>query len=369
MASIYDWSLTAGDNATADADINWAENQLPYTVNDSARQMMARIKALINDLGGAVVAGGSANAITLTMNNAFSAYTNGMLVAFRASNTNTDGGTTININSIGSKALKVYSASAERDLVAGQITSGGIYLAAYSSAANSGAGAFLLLTPSLSYLRVPSGNSGAPAIAAAADSNTGIYWDSSDILGFTANGTLSTAIYSGGLMVGTTTPQSPTSTAHTGVTITSTGVITASANGAISLRLQRTSSDGPVAQWFRNTTGVGSISITGSATAYNTSSDYRLKEHITDLLGSGARIDALRPRSGTWKADGTPFRGFLAHEFAEVYPRAVSGEKDAVDEDGNPIMQAMDAGTPETIADIIAELQSLRQRVAALEGN
>jgi len=326
MASIYDWSLTPGNNATADADINWAENQLPYTVNDSARQMMARIAAFWRDQGGALTSSGT-NTITLTTNNAFSAYANGMMLAFKAGGTNT-GATTLNVNGIGAKGLRiVLPIAGETSLSGGEIQQGGHYLVQYDSAANSGVGAWILL------------NSSRQRIEPTA------------------------------FLIGTPSNISPITGDQDGVTLHGLGVTTISANGDVPLRLRRRSSDGSIVSFFRDTTSVGSISITGSATAYNTASDYRLKEHITDLLGSGARIDALRPRSGTWKADGTPFRGFLAHEFAEVYPRAVSGEKDAVDEDGNPIMQAMDAGTPETIADIIAELQSLRQRVAALEGN
>jgi hypothetical protein len=57
----------------------------------------------------------------------------------------------------------------------------------------------------------------------------------------------------------------------------------------------------------------------------------------------------------------------LAHEFAEVSPSSVSGEKDAVDSDGKPVYQAMQASSSEVIANLVAELQSLRARLAALE--
>ena len=76
-----------------------------------------------------------------------------------------------------------------------------------------------------------------------------------------------------------------------------------------------------------------------------------------------------RRKVGTWKSDGSKFVGFLAHEFAEVSPSSVNGEKDAVDAEGNPKYQGMQAGTAEVIANLVAELQSLRQRVAALESN
>ena len=65
-----------------------------------------------------------------------------------------------------------------------------------------------------------------------------------------------------------------------------------------------------------------------------------------------------------WKADGTRTRGFLAHKFQEVYPQSVTGAKDAVDADGNPVYQGMQAGSSEVIADLVAEIQSLRKRLA-----
>ena len=112
--------------------------------------------------------------------------------------------------------------------------------------------------------------------------------------------------------------------------------------------------------------GVGTIATNGSVTTFNSISDYRLKNVIGVVTDSGQRIDALEPIEYDWKAGGRT-RGFLAHKFAEIYPASVSGEKDAIDEDGKPIYQAMQASTPEVMADLIAEIQSLRKRVALLE--
>ena len=112
---------------------------------------------------------------------------------------------------------------------------------------------------------------------------------------------------------------------------------------------------------------VGSISTLASATLYNTTSDYRLKNVTGELTGSGEFIDSLKPKVGTWKSDGGKFVGFLAHEFAEVSPLSVNGEKDAVDEEGKPKYQSMQASSAEVIANLVAELQSVRKRLAALE--
>ena len=118
---------------------------------------------------------------------------------------------------------------------------------------------------------------------------------------------------------------------------------------------------------FGNTNGfVGSISTSASSTIFSTTSDYRLKTVIGSVSDAGTRIDALEPIEYEWKTGGKT-RGFLAHKFAEVYPASVSGEKDAIDKEGKPVYQNMQASTPEVMADLIAEIQSLRKRVAQLE--
>jgi len=147
------------------------------------------------------------------------------------------------------------------------------------------------------------------------------------------------------------------------------------------LGITRTGTDGTVVFFYNTSLGtVGSIVTSATSTSYNTSSDYRLKSKIEDLTDSGAFIDALRPRKGIWNADGSPFVGFIAHEFAEISPTSVTGKKDAmqervvVDEETGeettitePDFQSMQASSPEVMAHIIAELQSLRQRIATLE--
>jgi len=102
-------------------------------------------------------------------------------------------------------------------------------------------------------------------------------------------------------------------------------------------------------------------------TVYGTTSDYRLKTIGGAVTGQGARIDALQPIEYTWNSNGSSSRGFLAHKFQEVYADSVSGTKDAVDADGKPVYQAMQAGSSEVIADLVAEIQSIRKRLAALE--
>jgi hypothetical protein len=88
----------------------------------------------------------------------------------------------------------------------------------------------------------------------------------------------------------------------------------------------------------------GSITSNGSATAYNTSSDYRLKENVNYDFTALDRVSQLKPARFNFIADetNTLVDGFLAHEVSSIVPEAVTGEKDAVDDEGNPEYQGID---------------------------
>jgi len=124
---------------------------------------------------------------------------------------------------------------------------------------------------------------------------------------------------------------------------------------------------------FRNPNGiVGQIETSGSNTSYGTSSDYRLKEDIQPMTGALVKVAALKPCTYKWKADGSNGQGFIAHELAEVVPDAVSGEKDAVDEDGNIKPQSIDvsflvATLTAGLQEAVAMIEELKAKVAALE--
>ena len=77
----------------------------------------------------------------------------------------------------------------------------------------------------------------------------------------------------------------------------------------------------------------GSIKTTGSATAYNTSSDYRLKENVNYDWDATTRLKQLKPARFNWIIDdtNTPVDGFLAHEVSSIVPEAVAGEKDGME--------------------------------------
>ena len=121
-------------------------------------------------------------------------------------------------------------------------------------------------------------------------------------------------------------------------------------------------------------TAIGTITQNGTtAVAYNTSSDYRLKNTIAPMTGALAKVALLKPCTYKWNSDGSDGQGFIAHELDEVVPGCVTGEKDAVDTDGNPVYQGID--TSFLVATLTAAIQeqqalitSLTARIAALEG-
>ena len=118
---------------------------------------------------------------------------------------------------------------------------------------------------------------------------------------------------------------------------------------------------------FYNGNGlVGSISTNSSATSFNTSSDYRLKENVTTSWDATSRLKQLKPSRFNFKADkDTTVDGFLAHEVSNVVPEAIIGEKDAVDEDGKPIMQGIDQS--KLVPLLVKTIQELEARITALE--
>jgi len=103
---------------------------------------------------------------------------------------------------------------------------------------------------------------------------------------------------------------------------------------------------------------IGSIQGNNTNISYNTSSDYRLKENITPMTGALNAVSALKPVTWKWKSTGEDGQGFIAHELAEVVPDCVTGAKDAVDDDGNPVYQGID--TSYLVATLTAALQETK---------
>ena len=153
---------------------------------------------------------------------------------------------------------------------------------------------------------------------------------------------------SGNLLVGTT---STPSSSNPGVRISNPATATPifAYNGTSTV---------PMINFVNGNGTVGHIDTSGSNTSYVTSSDYRLKENIAPMTGALAKVAQLKPSTYKWKADGSDGEGFIAHELAEVCPHAVSGEKDAVDAEGNPQYQGID--TSFLVATLTAAIQELK---------
>jgi len=109
-----------------------------------------------------------------------------------------------------------------------------------------------------------------------------------------------------------------------------------------------------------STTTVGSITYNGSLTLYNTTSDQRLKENIEDADSASSLIDSLKVRKFDWKESNVHQRyGFVAQELVTVVPEAVHQPEDT------EAMMAVDYS--KLVPMLVKEVQSLRQRLAALE--
>ena len=191
------------------------------------------------------------------------------------------------------------------------------------------------------------------------------YFNSDNSMRFTTNASERMRIdSSGNLLVAATSVINSSSgkiqVKHPGATTNGIGVMTTDATGYL------------CAFYNSSTIGVGNIYTNGTTTAYNTSSDYRLKEDVQPMVGASDRVLALNPVNFAWKVDGSRVDGFLAHEAQAVVPEAVTGVKDAVDEDGNPQYQGIDQSKlvpllTAALQEALTEITDLKARVAALE--
>jgi hypothetical protein len=125
---------------------------------------------------------------------------------------------------------------------------------------------------------------------------------------------------------------------------------------------------------FANANGVvGAIQTSASATIYATSSDYRLKENVTAVTDGITRLQQLKPSRFNFIADPDhTVDGFIAHEAQAVVPECVTGEKDVVDDDGNPVYQGIDQSKlvpllTAALQEAIAKIETLEARLSALE--
>jgi hypothetical protein len=140
--------------------------------------------------------------------------------------------------------------------------------------------------------------------------------------------------------------------------------------GGLATKINTTASTTQIS--FFNPNGrVGFIGTSGTTTSYNTSSDYRLKENVTDVTDGITRVKQLEPKRFNFIADRT-VDGFLAHEAQTAVPEAVTGTHNEVDDDGNAVMQGIDQSKlvpllTAALKESIAKIEALEARVTALE--
>jgi len=211
-----------------------------------------------------------------------------------------------------------------------------------------------------------------PAFAFHDDTDTGMFNVASNILAFSTAGTERLRIdSSGNLLVGTSS--------LVGLTSAGSLHIKAGGGGPYVINCQNKDTGGGASQiQFKDGSGdvCGAIisNATSNTTAYGTSSDYRLKENVSNITEAIEKLKLLQPKTYSFIADSqaTLQDGFLAHELATVIPNAVCGEKDDENEDGSLKAQQVDYGlvTPlltAALQEAITKIESLTARIAALE--
>ena len=118
--------------------------------------------------------------------------------------------------------------------------------------------------------------------------------------------------------------------------------------------------------FYRSSSIVGEIRTTNNSTAFNSLSDYRLKENEVAISNGIARLKLLKPYQFNFKTDSDrTLDGFFAHEVSSIVPEAIFGEKDAVDEDGNDINQMIDQS--KFVPLLVSALQEAITRIETLE--
>jgi len=183
---------------------------------------------------------------------------------------------------------------------------------------------------------------------------------------------------------------------NTGVVLNKNGVSSINSGSDTNMIFARAGTGTMIVFRANNVTTAGTISVSASSTAYNTSSDYRLKENVVDLTGASARVNQLNPSRFNFIADDTNtlVDGLLAHEVADVVPEAIDGTHNEVevwkdneelpdgvsagdnklDDDGNtiPVYQGIDQSKlvpllTAALQEALAEIAALKTRVEALE--
>ena len=109
----------------------------------------------------------------------------------------------------------------------------------------------------------------------------------------------------------------------------------------------------------------GGITFGTGTTAFNTSSDYRLKKDITPFTNGLELINKIKPVRYKWKDSNLDAEGFIAHELQEILPLCVTGNKDELNNDGSIKAQSIDYGKLTPV--LVSAVQNLTNKNSYLE--
>ena len=172
----------------------------------------------------------------------------------------------------------------------------------------------------------------------------------------------------GSLLLGTTDEIIWTDASGEGIVLYRGEAFQVARNSDSCVQLNRQGTDGQIQAFAKSGTQVGNISVTGSATAFNTSSDHRLKENVTADWDATTRLKQLNPVRFNFISNAdTTVDGFLAHEVQSVVPEAIIGTHNEVDADGNPVYQGIDQS--KLVPLLVKTIQELEARITALENS
>jgi len=236
-----------------------------------------------------------------------------------------------------------------------------------------------LQVSSASALTVGDGTATAPSLGFTSDTDTGIFKSSANTIGVALAGTQKLLIGEelatdmGGISILWNTTLNPANNSSiNGFQVANHGRVNVGNFGSCA-QFNRHSTTGEVVLIKYNASQVGSIDCTASSTSYTTSSDYRLKENVVGLTGAKARLNQLDVKRFNFIAEPSEtVDGFLAHEAATVVPEAVTGEKDQMDENGDPKYQGIDQSKlvpllTAALQEAFAEIAALTTRIETLE--
>ena len=214
-----------------------------------------------------------------------------------------------------------------------------------------------------------------PAYSFIDNPELGICRLSNNVLGFVTGGNARVRIGSNSFKFEQGTDGTFPSVGEVGVGNTQKGVVlkprdgiqTISGEGLFQLAVNANrNAAGVIISIRKNGNQQGSIQNTsGSGVTYSSASDYRLKEDAVEITDGIAKIKELKPYNFKWKEGKIDDIGFFAHELQSICSQAVSGTKDEVDADKNPIYQQVDQA--KLIPFLVSAVKSLIAKVEVLE--